>query len=196
MAPPCFEERRRAAPTLLRAVAAAGTFSTGCRTAAAAMILPEPPVRPGPAAGTLTVPFMGRMRCRGSRDRGKQCPVSGYARCTSEGHWNDRRPHLGHDWNGNTVFCGARKPTARVPPPALAAPTSPTAFYPVYETRSYCGSMVAGGLLEITYDTHVTPSISFVILLLILSRIPCGSLVQSAVIASTESTTLTVTIFP
>ena len=60
----------------------------------------------------------------------------------------------------------------------------------------YCGSIVAGGLLEITYETHVTSSISFVILLLIFSKTPLGSLVQSAVIASIESTTLTVTILP
>ena len=33
----------------------------------------------------------------------------------------------------------------------------------------YCGSMVAGGLLEITYVTQVTPGTSLVILLLILS---------------------------
>ena len=55
---------------------------------------------------------------------------------------------------------------------------------------------MAGGLLEITYETQVTSSISLVILLLIFSKTPFGSLVQSAVIASIESTTLTVTILP
>jgi hypothetical protein len=33
----------------------------------------------------------------------------------------------------------------------------------------YCGSIVAGGLLDTAYVTHVTPSTSFVILLLIFS---------------------------
>src|SRR6478672_6496564 len=56
--------------------------------------------------------------------------------------------------------------------------------------------MVEGGLDDTAYVTQVTPSISFVILLLI-SRIKSyGNLVQFAVIASVESTTLIITIWP
>ena len=58
----------------------------------------------------------------------------------------------------------------------------------------YCGSMVEGGLLEIAYVTHVTFSISLVILELIFSSVEYGNLAQSAVIASTDSTTLIETI--
>ena len=59
---------------------------------------------------------------------------------------------------------------------------------------SYCGSIVEGGLLDMAYVTQVTFSISLVILELIFSKVEYGSLVQSAVIASTDSTTLIETI--
>ena len=49
--------------------------------------------------------------------------------------------------------------------------------------------MVEGGLLDIAYVTHVTFSISLVILELIFSSVEYGSLAQSAVIASIDSTT-------
>src|SRR6202008_2363630 len=60
----------------------------------------------------------------------------------------------------------------------------------------YSHSIVLGGLLLMSYTTRVTPGTSFTIRVDIRSSTSPGSLPQSAVIASSDCTTLTATVNP
>src|ERR1700739_4566985 len=93
-----------------------------------------------------------------------------------------------------------RKPAGERPlsfPPILSLLTLLQACgNPASPPSTYSHSIVLGGLLLMSYTTRVTPGTSFTILVDILSSTSPGSLTQSAVIASSDSTTRPATVNP